>query len=239
MNPKFNINTSQNVNIELKVAGVGDRIMAILIDTLIITGFSLIVFFFSSGHAISSNAKMILMALLGFFVLMYHFFFEWFMRGQTFGKRYRKIKVLHKSGREASVGQLLVRNLIRLIDSFYGLGLLVMFISKKSQRLGDLAAGTLVVKIDEAHRLSASALTPVEEAYVPVFSKLEMLRLQERDMELIKEIIQRDVMQMNWKLVGSLGAKIQEKAQIEIHDMKALAFLQTVLKDFQYYNGAL
>ncbi len=236
MEAKFNINTSQNVNIELKIAGIGDRLMAILIDFLIIIGVGVALTTLLTLVKPSEEINLIIFAIYGFLASLYHFFMEWWFKGQSIGKRYKNIKVIHKNGVDASVFQLLIRNLIRIIDSIYGLGLLVIFLSKKSQRLGDLAAGTLVVKKSEHVKFEETALVEVEKEYAPTFSKLEMLRLNEKDMEMIKEVTERDSMQINWKLVGLLASKIKTKAGIENNELKSLFLLQTILKDFQYYH---
>ncbi len=236
MEAKFNINTSQNVNIELKIAGVGDRVMAILIDFIIVFGTGVLlstVMFFAQA---SQNTNIIIFSLYSFLAFLYHFFMEWWFKGQSIGKRYKNIKVIHKDGMDASVFQLLIRNLIRIIDSIYGLGLLVIFLSKKSQRLGDLAAGTLVVKKSDQVHFEETAFVEIDEEYTPTFSKLEMFRLTEQDMEMIKEVIERESEKINWKLIGLLAGKIKEKAGIENQELKSLSLLQTILKDFQYYH---
>ena len=237
MEAKFNINTSQNVNIELKIAGVGDRLVAVAIDYFILTGVSIGFMLLFSAITLSDDIQIIVFAIYGFVALLYHFFMEWLFKGQTIGKKYRKIRVIHKNGSTASVFQLLIRNLIRFIDSIYGLGLLVIFFTKKSQRLGDLAAATVVVKDGKATNLSETAYTDIAENYKPTFSKLEILRLDEKDMEMIKEITDRSIEQMNWPLVEMLSEKIKKKAEINSTDLRNLDFLKTVLKDFQVYAG--
>lgn len=236
MEAKFNINTTQNVNIELKIAGIGDRMVAIILDMFILGGFSVLFFVMFSTLSVSQNTQMIIMAVYGFLAMLYHFFMEWLFKGQTFGKKYRNIKVIHKSGTEASVFQLLVRNLIRFIDSIYGLGLLVIFFTKKSQRLGDLAAGTIVVRQNEKVNLNQSAYIDIEENYSPIYDKLSITKLEPKDMEMIKEIINRSSENMNWQLVSSLSTNIQAKAGIDSKNHNNLELLQVVLRDFQYYQ---
>lgn len=236
MEAKFKINTSQNVNIELKIAGVGDRLVALIIDSLILMGISIFLMMLVAAIEVNETTQIIIFSIYGFIMLLYHFFLEWLFKGQTIGKKYRKIKVIHKSGVEASVFQLLIRNLVRLVDSIYGLGLLVVFISKKSQRLGDLAAGTIVVKTSDETNLNDTAFVELDTNYEPTFRKLEILRLNEKDMEMIKEIIDRPSENMNWKLVGLLAENITKKSEIEQGSLHSLEFLQKVLNDFQYYS---
>ena len=80
----------------------------------------------------------------GYFIL-----FEWLMRGQTPGKKALKIRVIRDDGTPATIHEVLVRNVLRLIDFLpfsYGVGAIVMFASRLSKRLGDIAAGTIVIK---------------------------------------------------------------------------------------------
>jgi uncharacterized RDD family membrane protein YckC len=236
MEAKFNINTSQNVNIELKIAGIGDRLIAIIIDYTILSGLGILFTILFTTFSLNQELHIIVMSIFGFIVLFYHFFMEWLFKGQTFGKKYRNIKVIHRSGIDASVFQLLVRNLIRIVDSIYGLGLLIIFLSKKSQRLGDLAAGTIVIKTQNDINLYDTAFLELDENYIPTFKKIEILKLEEKDMEMIKEIIDRTSENMNWNLVGALANSIKSKSGITNEKMKSLKLLQTVLKDFQFYN---
>jgi uncharacterized RDD family membrane protein YckC len=236
MEAKFNINTTQNVNIELKIAGVGERLVAIIIDYLVLIGVTIIVSILVNQFKISQNTQLIIWAIYSVVLFLYHFFSEWLLKGQSIGKKYKKIKVIHHSGQQASVMQLLVRNLIRIVDSFYGLGLLVIFISKKSQRLGDLASGTMVVKDVNVVSINDTAFVSIDKKYVPTFNKIDILRLNEQDMDMIKEITERTIENMNWGLVRTLAQKISEKANIEKGKIKSLEFLKTVRKDYQYYD---
>lgn len=236
MEAKFNINTSQNVNIELKIAGIGDRLIAIIIDYTILSGLGILFTILFTTFSLNQELQIIVMSIFGFILLLYHFFMEWLFKGQTIGKKYRNIKVIHRSGIEASVFQLLIRNLIRIVDSIYGFGLVIIFFSKRSQRLGDLAAGTIVVKTQNDTKLNDTAFIELDENYIPTFKKLEILKLEEKDMEMIKEIIDRTSENMNWNLVGALSTSIKSKSGITNENMKSLKLLQTVLKDFQFYS---
>jgi hypothetical protein len=86
----------------------------------------------------------------GYFAL-----FEAFGNGRTPGKRVAKIRVIHQSGRGINFVEALARNLVRFIDycpSFYAVGMVAIFLSKRNQRLGDMVAGTLVVRDREVER---------------------------------------------------------------------------------------
>jgi len=150
MDSKYNINTDQNVSIELKIAGIGDRVIALIYDSLILIFFGFfIAIIVSIFDNLYSESGYIIWAIFGFVTFLFHFIQEWLFNGQTFGKGIRNIKVVKSNGVNAGFFQYLIRNLIRPIDSIYGLGLIFVFFSKKYQRLGDMAAGTIVIKLEK------------------------------------------------------------------------------------------
>jgi len=146
------------VAIELPLAGLGSRFIAILVDYLI-WGFVFLILGLLAAiiipalhffGGISANWA-IGIALLIVFLLQWGYFalFEAFGNGRTPGKRVAHIRVIHQSGRGINFVEALARNLVRFVDaapSFYAIGVVVMFLSKRSQRLGDMVAGTLVVR---------------------------------------------------------------------------------------------
>jgi uncharacterized RDD family membrane protein YckC len=155
---QLSIDTPELVSIEVPLAGIGSRFIAILVDTLIwvpatlllewglhlvlpaITAFSEI----SAQWTVAAYTFVTFLLYWGYFTL-----FEAFWNGQTPGKRVAKIRVIQRSGRAIGFVESLARNLIRVIDQipfFYGVGVITMFATKQHQRLGDLAAGTLVVR---------------------------------------------------------------------------------------------
>lgn len=142
----------------MPIAGIGSRFIAIVVDYLIwtaaLTILSLIgVVIFASVHIFSDfSANWIVgIAVVVFFLFHWGYFtlFEAFRNGRTPGKSVAKIHVIHRSGRAISFVESLARNLVRFVDylpSLYGLGLIAMFLSRQNQRLGDMVAGTLVVR---------------------------------------------------------------------------------------------
>ncbi len=145
------IMTPEGLALEMTLAGIGSRAVAAILDALIIIGatigFGFVVSI--SGLAESLPAAIIAFALWNLLVLAYFPLFETLNSGQTPGKRRAGIQVVRADGGPVSFLPVLIRNLVRIIDflpMLYGVGLVVMFASKNNQRLGDLAAGTVVVK---------------------------------------------------------------------------------------------
>jgi len=142
----------------MPLAGIGSRFVAILVDSLILGAASLILIFLAvfviaslAAVGLKSATWGIGILILIFFLLNWGYFalFEAFNNGRTLGKRVAKIRVIHQSGRGINFIEALARNLVRFIDylpGFYGVGIVAMFLSRRSQRLGDMVAGTLVVR---------------------------------------------------------------------------------------------
>jgi uncharacterized RDD family membrane protein YckC len=161
MNPigdQLNIETPELVSIEMPIAGIGSRFIAILIDSLI-WGVSILILIgvasivVAAVHAASRFSENWILGIvfLIVFLLQWGYFalFEAFNNGRTPGKMVAKIHVIHRSGRAISFIEALARNLVRAIDylpSFYTAGVVTMFLSRQNQRLGDMVAGTLVVR---------------------------------------------------------------------------------------------
>jgi len=155
----IDIDTPENVAFGYQVAGLGSRFLATLLDTLIIGLLQVIVIVVSlavaaqlEDTALSGEFSTWVYAVLGIvgflFYWGYYIFFEMLWNGQSPGKRWAGIRVIRADGTPITLSESFIRNLTRLVDLLplaYGVGVIVMFIDKQSRRLGDLAAGTLVV----------------------------------------------------------------------------------------------
>jgi len=155
----LDIHTPENVAFGYQVAGIGSRFLAAMVDTSIILLLQFVVLatfiaiLSASGGDISVNqlAPWII-AVLGLIAFLffwgYYIFFEMLWNGQSPGKRWVGLRVIRSNGTPITLSESLIRNLARLVDllpAAYGIGIITMFIDQQSRRLGDLAAGTLVV----------------------------------------------------------------------------------------------
>jgi uncharacterized RDD family membrane protein YckC len=155
---QLNIDTPELVTIEFPLAGIGSRFIALLVDYLI---------WGASFFVLSLLAAMILPDIKAFskiseqwataiFIIIFFLFnwgyftlFEAFWNGRTPGKRVVHIRVIQRSGRAIGLFESMARNFVRYVDQipfFYAVGVISMFVTRQHQRLGDLAAGTLVVR---------------------------------------------------------------------------------------------
>jgi uncharacterized RDD family membrane protein YckC len=155
---QYSLETPENIEVRFDIAGLGTRFCAIVVDYLIIWLASLALLFLGwlleiGMSVFARGAELWLFAIIiGFFftlTLGYFLFFEWLMRGQTPGKKAMRIRVIRDDGTPVTIHEVFVRNLVRLVDflpAFYAIGVLFMFPSRLSKRLGDIAAGTIVIK---------------------------------------------------------------------------------------------
>lgn len=208
----LDIQTPENVTFGYQVAGIGSRFLATLIDTLIvillqvvvIVSFILILNALNLplfGSEISAWVYAVLGMIAFIFYWGYYIFFEIFWNGQSPGKRRVGIRVIRTDGTPITLSESLIRNLTRAVDflpAAYGIGIITMFIDKQSRRLGDLAAGTIVVhdrapisiqslSVKRSVNLGMQGLTKVSLDGFPIE------RLTNDDLSLIEDfLIRRD-----------------------------------------------
>lgn len=186
------IKTVDALEVHLPRAGIGTRAYAFLIDWHIralaaATWFFLALYFLGLGirESIEPLAYLATIPASAIYFL-YHPVLEVLMQGQTPGKRWIHVRVVSSDGSPAGVGALLVRNLFRLLDSLpalYALGLLVMLVTREQVRIGDLAAGTVVV-YDAPHSDEGLRGAVIHERVPPrVAQLLEEWLERWRDME--------------------------------------------------------
>lgn len=141
--------------------------------------------------AIIGFAAIGLAVILGFLITIgYYIFFEMVWNGQSPGKRTAGIRVLSAEGRPITLGQSLLRNLLRLVDilpTSYMLGLSVMLLNRRAQRLGDIAAGTVVVKVQ---REASPRLLPLTGAERPLAPQLAAA-IEDEDVALARDFLLR------------------------------------------------
>jgi uncharacterized RDD family membrane protein YckC len=196
---QLRIDTPEQVALELPIAGIGSRFLAMVVDSLVQGGLYFIVAvmaYVGRGLLVFLPEGMFAffpaILLIALFLVYWGYFavFEVAWRGQTPGKRATNLRVIRDSGRPIDVSASLVRNLLRAIDAlpmFYLIGIITMICNRQSKRLGDFAAGTVVVH-DRAHQpLDTSWTTATANAVaVPGVS-----RLPESEIALVESFLHR------------------------------------------------
>lgn len=235
------ITTSQNIDIDYEIAGVGPRILAYIIDFLL---FVLIFIAVAIGNGVIHNmnnsfALGLSIIIVVVFYIFYDLLCEIFMNGQSIGKKIMKIKVISLDGGRPSVGQYILRWLFRIIDfglTWGGCGLITAAVSEKNQRIGDMVAGTTVIRTSPSTRMKDIAFTPPEdEGYIPVFP--EAAQLTDKDIALVHDVLLNYIQSGNGVLLYNTATKLKTVLNVETN-MDDMRFLQTLIKDYNHIIAA-
>jgi uncharacterized RDD family membrane protein YckC len=206
MDDSYRLATPEQVDLAYDVAGLGSRFLALLIDFLI--QFAMLFALFVAGALAAglsggnwwrsvvrelggTEAAVLALVVLAVFLLLwgYFIFFEMAWNGQTPGKRALGLRVITTGGQPITLAHSLIRNLVRIVDmlpSSYLIGALAILVTPRCQRLGDLAAGTLVVKVRP--EATPAMLPPL--AFAPL-SPLEAGRFSPEDVALARDFLLR------------------------------------------------
>lgn len=242
---ELTINTTQNVNINFKAATVGERILSSLVDLLIKIAYGVFVFYvffdlFGVSEMIKGMDNWSLAAVIIFFffpVMIYSLVLESVFDGQTLGKKLLKIRVVKIDGYQAGFGEYLIRWIFRLVEKNYILvvvGLITMVVSKKGQRLGDMAAGTAVITLKNSINISNTILEEIGDDYVPIYP--QVIKLSDNDMRIIKDTFLVAQKNGDYEIITKLKDKIELVTGIKNQSGNNADFIRTVLKDYNFYT---
>jgi uncharacterized RDD family membrane protein YckC len=240
------INTTQNVSLSYQVAGVGLRLLSIMLDTVFKYAYLLLVYFiffyaiykksYSGDYEERDNYNQImigLVILVSLPALIYHLLCETFLNGQSFGKKIMKIKVVKVDGTQPNFGSYLVRSMFRIIDNGI-IGLITIAVSNKTQRLGDMVAGTTVIQLNKQITLRDTILHKQKTDYKIVYSQVALL--SDADANIIKEVLEFSYKQNQPEHIKLLANKIKTKYGIYDVKQKDEFFLNTLLVDYSHYQ---
>lgn len=207
------IETPERVPLHFALASIGNRFLACAIDHALQFALVLLVslafYFLMDSFRLEGFFKdapkwlYALLVILTFLIFTSYFiFFEWLWNGQTPGKRWLKLRVIREDGRPITFWEAMVRNLLRIFDMmpapFYSIGLIAVFINGNDQRVGDMVAGTVVVREREAEAPSFNQVfaSPVSDAalrrsYKPLPFTADLASLTEKEIEVIETFLRR------------------------------------------------
>jgi uncharacterized RDD family membrane protein YckC len=242
----FNVPTYINIPLGFEIANIGKRALAFIIDLFI-----KVIYFLSMSITFGENDFIMSLAVIPF--LLYTFLFEWLNKGQTLGKWLMRIRVISIEGNLPSVYQCATRWLFNLVDvwllmllSFINpllgvvgiispfIGLTVIAITPKSQRIGDMAANTVLISTKEQQvslKDTVIAYADYSQNYEPQFP--EVMRLSDGDLNKIKyyaETAGHD----DAEIIKLLATRIKELLTIQT-DLSDLKFLNQLLTDYNHY----
>lgn len=244
------LDTGFNIEVSFAVSSFGRRLFAFILDLILLFFYLYLLSLFSS----SLTTRLTWLSTLAFLpVVLYFPVMEIFTNGQTVGKKAMGIQVITLEGGQASVSQYLLRWLLRVIDipflifvsifehvlpwycsilCFFGLACII--ISRKSQRIGDIVAGTMVIYTRGRTGWQDTVFTELEAGYQPRYP--EVMRISDKDMNSLKSIIDLSKKSRDGAMAMRIAARITGKLGIQT-DQQPLDFLQTLMKDYNYYTS--
>jgi uncharacterized RDD family membrane protein YckC len=207
------IETPERVPLHFALASIGNRFLACAIDhaiqvltlALMVVGFLIIAEYSTVAGRLTNAPKWVIAVLIIILFLIlstYFAFFEWIWSGQTPGKRWMKLRVIREDGRPVTFWEASVRNLLRSFDMmpwpFYSIGLISVFSSARDQRVGDMFAGTVVVREREAEAPAFAQVfaAPVSDGalrrtFKPVPFSADVNNLSESEIAVVETFLRR------------------------------------------------
>ena len=270
LSQEYTIPTPENVSFGYEVVGIGNRFIATLFDSAILLllfvainlllafaldlvgAFSTNLLDFAEEIGWSQGFLIAIYTLLQFLLIWgYYIGFEWLWQGQTPGKRWTKIRVVRIDGNPVGFGEVAIRNLVRIIDflpATYALGLVTMFFSENARRLGDYAAGTIVIKdksmltledVTAVTERKASEPHPIDEAD-PLYTRYVNIRaLSSSDYALIDELLKRyNRNRVDFELLNRAANSMRKKLNLdenEVSTIGSLKLLEEIAEAYRRY----
>ncbi len=225
------IQTSQNVDLEYETASIGDRILANLLDRLIYVGWVLVWILVYTTLKLEQTLSIFLIVLTVVLpVLFYPLLTEYFLNGQTLGKRAMNIRVVKLDGTKPTLGAYILRWLLILIDTEIltpFVAVVTIAANGRGQRIGDIAAGTTVIKTTKQIRLSDVTFDSLPQDYQVTY--LQVKRLNDRDVDTIRQVLKKD----DDGLLDKTTYKIASIFEINL-PLDTRRFLNTVVNDYAH-----
>jgi uncharacterized RDD family membrane protein YckC len=262
------IETPERVQLEFALASIGNRFLAVGIDhfiqyfaIFIVVWIMFSVAGYSSSEVVTETDKLLsempkwtaAILIIGIFLIFagYFIIFEWMWNGQTPGKRLLKLRVIREDGRPLTLWEAIARNLLRVGDAVpgfivpvYSVGLIVLFLSSRDQRLGDIFAGTVVIRerSDEAPTFAETFSSRITDAaFIRVQKSTEtdakVEQLTDREVDVIESFLRRrwdlrdrQRLWMAWRIALPIMFKLKPAYNAEAFTYEG--FLEDVLHKF-------
>lgn len=251
------IGTAFNIDLEFEIAEFHKRLLAYIIDFTL-----LIIFLYSMKYMLYDELAMNLdehaglnILIISLPMLLYSLLSELWMNGQTIGKKIMSIRVISLEGGEPTLGQYLLRWMTKFfewpfffgyiafsntnvlaycfITGLFGIAVVIIIsVSPKNQRLGDMAAGTVVVNTKSALTVADTVFMQIDKTDYKVMFP-EVMRLSDRDINTIKGVLTQAGKRNNYEMCHRVAIKIKEVLNIS-SDMHVDQFLEKLLEDYNY-----
>jgi uncharacterized RDD family membrane protein YckC len=252
------VSTPFNIDLEFEIAAFHKRLLAWCIDLLILLLYARGMKLFLQEVFVSKNNSYPIgldIFLVTIPLLFYHLVMEAIFQGQSFGKRVMGIRVISLEGGEPDIGQYMLRWIFRVWEwplvfgfvQMYSFGIyvqvlatglsglfvvIIIAVTNKSQRLGDLAAGTTVVETRNNYSVSDTVFLDVaQQEYKVVFP--QVMRLSDRDVNAIKTVLKQAEKTRRYDTAHRVANKIKDVLKIE-SDLDVSDFLEKLLADYNF-----
>jgi uncharacterized RDD family membrane protein YckC len=232
--------TTHNVVIQYEIASVMLRVIAQVLDLIVIFTYIWVIslLFAQALFSGSTDVAMLVMWLFMLPVIFYSFMMEALFAGQTPGKMMLGIRVINLNGDNASLSELFMRWMFRIVDIIFSMGMLGVIVAlsnEKTQRLGDVLANTVIIKLKPSTEFSIADILKIKksEDYQPTYP--EIVRFTDEDMLLVKNTLERLKSNPNEhykRLAKELIAKICTELNIPEPTKNRLEFLKLTLQDY-------
>ena len=233
------INTAQNVTIQYEIPTLLERILAYIIDALLLwISIGLVSAFFGLAFEWSQTREYAVLSSMIIIFLFYNLISEIWLDGQTLGKKLMKIKTVKLDGREMKMNDYLVRWAFRSLDIYLSIGSLALMLissTEKNQRMGDILSNTVVIKQHPALKLDVNDILKMRSSneYIPIYPLVT--RLTEEDMLLVKNVFDRVKKYPNPAHQQALEELCKKVATIlDLNKMPAdkLGFIKAIINDY-------
>ncbi len=251
------INTAFNIDLEFEIAEFHKRLLAYIIDYVL-----LIIYLWAMKAMLYKGFMLDMEGNAGLDILvislpmfLYSFLCELLLNGQTIGKKIMGIRVISLDGGEPTLGQYMIRwitkffewpflfgyiafsgwNLVAYIFStgFFGIAVIIIIaVTARNQRLGDLAAGTVVVNTKTKLTIDDTIFIDVNKTgYKVTFP--DVMRLSDRDINTIKSVVTQAGKSGNYDMCNRVAMKVKDVLKIQT-DLYSEQFLEKLLEDYNY-----
>lgn len=238
------INTTQNVRIDYEVASAGERLLARLLDVVLFVAYLFLAYYITAQivDKMTWRDQMELgpaiYMIVPLPVVTYTLWCESLFNGRTFGKMVLGIKVVKTDGTPAGIGDFAIRWLTRVMEEsviFTALALPVCIISEKSQRIGDMLAGTIVIRTKVRNSIRSTILAQINPSYRVVFPQVGVFT--DKDMNIIRTIMRQAYSTANYSLMERLAHKVKSTMNVwpDPRQLPSPQFLNIVLADYAHY----
>lgn len=233
---EFQIETAQNVGIQQNVANLGDRMLAYLLDSLIIGLYFFVMIMVMVSLDLEMSDFWALWLLVSLPAFLYYVLLETFWNGQTVGKYTMKTRVVKLDGSKPSFANYFVRWILRIVDvslTSGGLAVLTILIKGNGQRVGDIAAGTTVISEKVKLTINDTLLKEIPKGYVPTYSQVTVFK--DDEMQLIKTLYDEAIAKGQHNIILSLYNRMIKVMEVEPLQ-KPIEFVDTAIKDYNFYT---